>query len=507
MSASSIHDYPADGGGMVIKRNGLPPRIRKIVTITGSAINQRRLGVNSPDLNTLCSAVYGRVLHYSKDGVVQPAVRVQANAFRLLDGFKRRFLACYGKRPIKASRAMFVEMYVGRKRAIYQDAVDSLVYFPLKRDDSFTHPFVKCEKGKIDGCAHVIQPRSPRYNVEVGVYLKHLEHGVFRSISRCFKQKKVVMKGINVKQIGGLVLEYWYSYSDPAFIGLDASRFDMHVSQGMLGFEHSLYLALYDYDPSLVTLLKWQLSTKGVGYCVDGKMSYKIKGRRLSGDMNTSMGNCIIMCSMCYSYIKYHNIKCKFINNGDDCGFVCERRDIGLFSGIADWLLGFGFRAVVEKPVYELELIRFCQMAPIKLDDGGCVMVRELGTALEKDSMIATYLQNVKAVRKWMYSVGIGGLSGCGGIPVMQEFYSMYMRLGLKSRIGLATYMDTGFSHLVKDMKPRWAPVGPHTRESFYVAFGLNAEEQIALEKRYIQLDTLGWMGDYCADTDLPMVY
>ena len=75
-------------------------------------------------------------------------------------------------------------MYVGRKRGIYERAYTSLMVRAIGVRDAWVNTFVKAEKvnfdKKTDPAPRVIQPRSPRYNLEVGRYLKLYEKELFR---------------------------------------------------------------------------------------------------------------------------------------------------------------------------------------------------------------------------------------------------------------------------------------------------------------------------------------
>lgn len=46
----------------------------------------------------------------------------------------------------------------------------------------------------------------------------------------------------------------------------------------------------------------------------------------MSGDMNTALGNCMLMCCLIISYLESKNIKYDFINNGDDAVLFLERK-------------------------------------------------------------------------------------------------------------------------------------------------------------------------------------
>lgn len=471
----------------VHRRAGSVP-IRTVSIIGGMIGNSRSLGTFAKGVETLAMAVLGRVCRYEVKGEYLLPLPCLVDPRIELLGFKRRLLATYGERLPPVTREEFVQMYKGRKKTIYDQAVMSLEFDKINKMDAKLKAFVKCEKVKVTSCPRVIQPRSPRYNVEVGVYIKPIEHRIYRAIARTFHQKCVVAKGLNVLQLGTIVRDLWDSVSDCVFIGLDAHRFDMHCTVKMLSWEHSVYQALYPQSKELRRLLGWQLLTRGVGYCEDGMVKYSVQGRRCSGDMNTALGNCLIMCAMFYRYKQLTKIPFKLINNGDDCGVFLERRDVNRFIiGVESFFGNYGFRMECEKPVCEMEGIRFCQMAPLMVGKT-CRMVRELNTSREKDSISIVKFTNSTFMRKWIYAVGLGGLALCSGVPVMQSFYGAYIRSGIASRMNEATYMECGAQILAKGLESQREPIEHITRASFYAAFDLTPFEQMVLEQYYDNL-------------------
>jgi hypothetical protein len=90
-------------------------------------------------------------------------------------------------------------------------------------------------------------------------------------------------------------------------------------------------------------------------------LHYEVEGARMSGDMNTSSGNCMIMVSLVFAYLSEKRIKWRLANNGDDCVIVIEQKHLGKLEDLPKWFLKMGFRMEVEEPVYEFERIEFCQ--------------------------------------------------------------------------------------------------------------------------------------------------
>lgn len=455
---------------------------RTYSVIGGIALGARRLLVNGRSVHTLKTSIVERVFFCCKNGKILSPLKPEQGAFSRLVKFKMRLLACFGSKPSCLAPEEFVDMYKGRRRTIYQNALEEF-YQGVKAKHARIRPFVKAEKVK-EAAPRCIQPRSPVYNIGVGVYIKHIEHRIYKSIARVFRQRMVVSKGLNVVDLGNQIFDLWSEIADPCFIGFDATRFDMHVSVPALRWEHSIYLWLYDYDPELQRLLKMQLHNTGVGYCDDGTLRYNVHGRRMSGDMNTGLGNCILMCAMAYHYLSNLNIPFRFINNGDDCGVILPRIHAGKLNGIVDEFRQYGFRLEVEPMVTELEQVEFCQMNPV-YDGENWRMVRKTFSALSKDTMSLIPFSNQKLMRKWLYSVGECGLALCSGIPVMQEVYRTFMRLGIPSNIGSATYMECGAMLLARGLEARYKRITDEARYSYYLASGIYPDEQEGLEEYY----------------------
>jgi hypothetical protein len=114
-------------------------------------------------------------------------------------------------------------------------------------------------------------------------------------------------------------------YPDVVVVGLDASKFDQHVGTHLLKWEHGIYEHLYPGDGALADILREQLRTRGIILCDDGIIKFRVPGSRCSGDMNTALGNCLIMTAMVITYCRQRSIACSIIDNGDDCLIITSR--------------------------------------------------------------------------------------------------------------------------------------------------------------------------------------
>lgn len=408
-----------------------------------------------------------------------------------LGGFKKA-LSKHLTKTAPWSHQEFVDSYRGRKKVVYEEALAELYtgYSDVKRD-SQVHVFIKNEKTdrstKLDPVPRVISPRSPLYNIRVGRYLKKVEHSVFKSIGKLFGHQ-TVMKGVNISDTARLMREKWDMFDDPVAVGLDASRFDQHVSVDALKFEHSVYNDVFARKKDrfkLSKLLSHQLENRCVGYTPDGVLKYKTSGTRMSGDMNTSLGNCILMCGMIWTYLRERGIDGQLANNGDDCVVFMEKRSLNLFqAGLDDWFLKLGFNMVVETPVAEFGEIEFCQTKPL-FDGHTWVMCRNPRVALAKDSVMLSPFQSSSKFMGWLDAVGTGGLSMTGGLPVFQSFYSMYIRSGKERVVSDDLLSWNMLQHRHSGVKRSYTVVSDEARLSFWISFGITPDEQLILEQYY----------------------
>lgn len=394
------------------------------------------------------------------------------------------------------SRSAFVESFRGRKYTNYSNAYQSILNRGFRLDkDAKIRVFVKCEKTdhttKVDPVPRVISPRDPRYNIEVGRYLRKIEERVFESIGKMFGHATVI-KGYDAVRSAFVLHEKWGMFSNPVAIGLDASRFDQHVSKPALQFEHYIYTQCFAHKhhrDSLAVLLKAQLENHCDGYTPDGKLHYKTDGGRMSGDMNTSLGNCLIMCCMIHSYLQELGINGQLANNGDDCVVFMEKRDVSRFQdGLFVWFERMGFNMTMEKPVNNFEEIEFCQTHPV-FDGEKYIMCRNPHTALAKDTVLLKPAETVQLKQEWMAAVGKGGLALTGGLPVFQDFYRMFEKAGIERGLKInGEVFSWGVRQMIGKLSAHYRPVLPVTRASFYWAFGVTPDAQIELEKVYRNL-------------------
>lgn len=405
----------------------------------------------------------------------------------------RRFSALVAKRtgiatPISLDK--FPEMYSGRKRTVYQAAVESIHLDGVTIRDAFLKTFTKAEKVLFeknglfcDPAPRIIQPRDPRYNAALGCFLKPIEHRVYEAINKTWGEL-TVMKGLNATRRGAAFVSAVSRRRYPAFLSSDYSRFDQSIGTQALKFEHSFYISLFPgHQKELARLLKMQLVNKGRAYCADGTVSYVVEGCRMSGDMNTSLGNVFLACGVAFAFKEFSGIDFTLLNDGDDCCFIMEQEDVDRFSRLfVPFVLTYGFRAKLEKPVTELAAVDFCQCSPI-WTPGGTVMIRNPHKALAKDATSILPMHQHLMPQRLYSAIGEGGLSMSRGVPVYNSFYLAMIRAGAGVKFGsLPSILDSGFHHMHQGVQLQNDSIHPRTRFEFWLAFGILPDLQLELE-------------------------
>lgn len=488
---------PTHVGALTCHPNGQPSKSRNFVVVRDLGPSHH-LGVYNNNMRAVDRALRERYFFVKtkKEGF-QLALPVRSRAYKTdihLSSFRAQVVAMC-KAPVVSINDV-VNSYSGPKREAYAKAAISLQQEAVNHRDASLMMFGKFEKQNLDKANRGINPRSKRYNLELGRYLKFMEKPIYRSINEAYgaRTAHTVIKGLNVADAAAVAHAKWKLFKRPVAVGLDAIKFDAHVSVPCLRYEHSFYKMIHGRRPfsqtMLKTLLNWQIVNTGVAYCDDGKLKFKIRGTRCSGDLNTSMGNCIIMCGLVYAYSASISVIVELMNNGDDCVVIMEEEDVEKFvAGVPEYFKRKGFRMTVEEPVREFEQIEFCQSHPVHNGER-YVMVRNLSNCLQKDPMCLVPIQNSKALQQWYDAVGSCGLSLTPGVPVLQEFYRTFKRSGAPCKEGFkkTVFKNTSYYERVKGLTGSELSCSSVSRSSFYFAFGVLPEHQIAIEAYYASM-------------------
>lgn len=474
-------------------------------TFAGYAKKQNRVMLHLPQLptkgapychaNTVANCVHSvreRVLGRTGPEGWNPTVKPREGAFQAssLTLFKRRVARYLPRHSLPISRDQFIGSYQGQKKQRYMAAAASLDVKPLGAPDSFPSVFLKSEKWFQSKPGRVISARSPRYNLELGCFTQPIEHPVYRAIDQVFGSP-TIMKGYTPERRAAVIAGHWSAFQKPVAVGQDFSKFDQHISKQALQYEHSFYDVCYQ-SRSLARLLARQLKTVCYATLVDGKVVYKLEGGRMSGDMNTALGNCILSAALIWAYSEEQGISIRAVVDGDDSVTFMEAADYERYqAGIAAWMLEKGFILVSEEPVYVLHKVEFCQARY---------------TRLAPPTMVRTPLKAITQDHEWiedasirhvdvLSATGLGGLSLYGSCPVLGAYYNMLCRASPNSRKTLQRLV-LGSSWLRSSSDEGvYTEATEEARYAFWETWDMEPGEQRALEEFFNSQD-LSYLAD-----------
>lgn len=407
----------------------------------------------------------------------------QRGAFRSIGmlGFQRAVVQQLGRHSLPVTVDQFLGHYRGQKRRRYVAAAQSLESKPVIRADSYPSVFLKAEKWIEAKPGRLISARSPRYNLEVGRYLLPLEPRMYKAIDGVWGSA-TIMKGYTPERRAAVVAGHWGSFSQPVAVGMDFSKFDQHISQDALRFEHSIYLQTFGGDEHLKQLLSWQLHNRCFANVVDGVVRYETSGGRMSGDMNTAMGNCIISAGLLHAYCMEHGIAARAIVDGDDSVLFLEQAQLPtLLGGIEAWMKARGFHLTIEEPAYEISGVEFCQCRYLATEPP--TMVRNPFKAITQDH--AWVEDKSIAWAEVLAATGLGGLALYGNVPVLGAYYDMLARTTKVSQRTLARldFRSTWLRDASFD--GRYVEPSERARYEFWRTWGMSPGEQRAHEANF----------------------
>lgn len=502
--------------------------VRQYIELNGLRRHDVQYVVHNNSLINIVRALVERV--YFVEGptgdLVQPPLPTRAVFNNRMSDFKQQLLA--NIQPVqRMCLRTFVRTSPKHKLKVYQQAMQCYLKTGLTERDANVTSFIKAEKvsaKKQDPAPRIIQPRGVKFNLVYGCFIRPAEKAIYQAIDKVYGSPTVVC-GHNASQQAEMLFNAWTSIADPVAISYDLSRMDQHVSEVALRWEHGIYREMFRDDPCLPTL-EWCLSKTvaniGVAYTVDKfgqpyRVNYKKRGSRMSGDMNTSCGNKVLMCAMLFSYFTSYlgfvvGVDYAVVDNGDDCVVILSRAAyirmlamttqrehlVALFDP-ARWDIvhiravvgainpathepidvffrSLGFTLKEEGLVYEFEKIEFCQTQPC-LIDGRWLMVRTL-SALSKDCYC---LKHWNQFEEWLSQVATAGCNVYGNVPIFSAFYAA---MSDRKANSLHLLEQSGLYYLSAGMESSGV-VTDENRVSFYNTFGVTPGEQVLIEQHY----------------------
>jgi hypothetical protein len=333
----------------------------------------------------------------------------------------------------------------------------------------------------------MIQFRDAGYSAHLACFLKPIEHGLYslKGDGKLLPKGRLVAKGRNPVQRARDIKVKWEQFNHPVALSIDCSRFDAHVQAKHLDLiEHAAYRTAWN-TPELTRLLRMQLLNRGT---TSGGLKYVCPGGRMSGDMNTALGNCVLM--ICLVGAALQGCPYQMYDDGDDCLLFCEQDHLQLVSDkIEAYFTRVGFNVKIENVATEFNKIFFCQSRPIQTVEGW-IMVRSPQKILGFGVSGTKFINNgMTSMKQYIRALGMCGYAISRGVPVLQKYYYRMIELteGAKFRdtylvnFGGVAQLAKGLQRDIERVKPL-LDITHHAREQFAVAFGISIAEQEIIE-------------------------
>lgn len=334
-----------------------------------------------------------------------------------------------------------------------------------------------------------IQYRSVQYNVALAQHLHQIEE---RLIGLHHLGYHPIAKGLTPAQRCHRLFDFADEFDDPVFLCMDHSRFDAHINSQLLQLEHSVYLWCRKNHPELRKLLRWQRRNVGVS---KGGIKYRIKAKRMSGDINTGLGNSLLNLSMILAWLEFIKVaKSRVMLDGDDSVVVMEWRDFSALpnSSVETFMLKLGMETEVEwtKDIWRVE---FCQSRPVILPtkDGGFhpVFVRNPMKVVTTMGRTAESRDD-RTLQLVMRSSALSELAVAPGAPVTNALAKRVMRYFGEGRIQRTTkqiYKEQAYGFNIEDVVIDEVPEPDNlARHTFWLAWDIEPTLQEMMENEDI---------------------
>lgn len=390
-----------------------------------------------------------------------------------------------------------------KKREVYTQGLQ--IKLDLK-EHSRINGFLKCEnvpykpttETKIGDKPRMIMARHPVFLSHLLTAMKPLEHAFYHGRWLFNEhQKHTCAKSMDPLKRMEALMEMVEELSCPVVIGLDGSAFDAHVTEGALKAEWKFYEKVWKgagYSPArireLVRMGKAQLRNKVFIRTDDGVVKATVLGNRMSGDLNTGLGNSVLQSAFIAAAMKKCGVPQKhwrMLVDGDDAVLMVS----GEYRFVAELIPGIfeSFSQEVKVDYVEditldtLEKIEFCQSRPVRVGDSWR-LVRSPYKVYNGYKMVNLWYRTQQEVAQFMATVAPAELIMASGIPVHEALFKCMHRISGDAKP--AEVISRRFwlkqCHRVEALIPHSADITLAARSSYARAFGISIAQQLMIE-------------------------
>jgi len=402
------------------------------------------------------------------------------------DDLKRHFKVFYdqiGRNSIYLhTREDVVNKYEGRWKRRYEQARISLQERSLTDRDFIIAMFVKDDKETTtpEKAPRAIQYRNPRAGLEMGRFT----HAIESRIYNCKDEygTRIFGKGCNMHDLADDFIKKSQLFKDPVFLELDASKFDAHVNVELLELTREFYVSMCA-SASEARYVKYMWGKTRVNYGrTKRNVKFKTYGTRMSGDMDTGLGNSLLMYWLIREYLRVNGIvKYAMSVNGDDSVIVISIADLGKAQNISIFKeYGFNMKFGVSMGLQEFE---YCHCKMVETDYGW-VMSRDPSRLISRTGW-SNHKRSGRAAKDYLYSLAMGELAVNYGLPIGYAYGQKLLAYSGKAQ----QVVMSRKKRLYLEKQRFWknfdtAKISERTRNSYYVTWGILPEDQIRIENQ-----------------------
>lgn len=487
-AGSSLTSIPGDGKQVNTMLQALLP----MPILDGLSLEPGRIAVHANSLTNERASLYNRVLMKVPTMKGEMKRGFSGHAARVLEMVHSKVgtLEQWGmKRTLK-------HMVVRHGAGLYVPAAQSLQDRPLDNRDTMVSMFIKVEKNYLPGeklkTPRAIQYRGPRFNLMLAKFLLPYEEKFYSEFSKPNSTRLHTSKGLTPDARANLISALWDRHPRPLALNLDASRFDAHVTKELLQQEAAFYKRAHKNNRLLEFLLKAQRCNRGQGRWGS---KYRVEGCRMSGDVNTALGNTLIQLVV-LSFL-FRDVHVDILVEGDDAvvfGDVdaLRRAYASLDQRAGD--IGFTLSSSIARCKEEVD---YCSSKIIEVEHGKWRSVRNWPKPFFTDCYTAKPVFGEKARLEKARTMAVGYDTMYHGLPVFGAWGSYLLSHAKPGKLDPAYdayffsraataaanwHVDYKSSGLLKSVEPTSL-----SRASFYVATGISPSEQLLWESRLKQ--------------------
>lgn len=425
----------------------------------------------------------------------EPKVLRQLN--ELLDLFPTPKLSRWSLSKVAA-------FYKCRKRKRYEQAYQNILKGLFWFDKAArVRGFIKRDKLPAGErkVARLIQHRSFEFMLVHASFVKPIEKYLYGLTCPPFmgvRPTRLIAKGLDSWARGSLLSAKWSQFRDPVAICIDCTAFDRHVSPGCLRATARFYRKFIDH-PLFRALLECQIVNR---VSLPGVEPYTVVGTRMSGDMDTALGNCVLMLGMALSQLRGIG-RFDFICDGDD-GIVFIEKELlhkaraALLRGYSD----FGHELKIEV-IETFQKVEFCKSYPLRIN-GKWRMIRR------PDKLFAGLASSSTHHRDGPTLSVLRLASECemilnAGVPVIYPLVSRFRKALGDGKVAKARALTALTNRLRLERKVGECEITEQARYDFSLATGIPPEQQAELERMDLGLSLFqeprwithleGWFG------------